>query len=90
MIGTLRERIERFHKDIKATRLHCNQQENGIESFRSQVQRAVPDILNPPELRAQVTRLVETHGAQGGMKPRIDADVEVSAAPAPQSCAVRG
>jgi cilia- and flagella-associated protein 57 len=76
MIGTLRERIERFHKDIKATRLHCNQQENGIESFRSQVQRAVPEILNPVELRAQVTRLVETHGAQGGMKPRIDADVE--------------
>ena len=78
MIGTLRERIEKFHKEIKSTRLHCNQQENNIESFRSQVQRVVPDILNPVELRVQVVRLVETHGAQGGMKPRIDADVEVN------------
>ena len=78
MIGTLRERIERFHKDIKSIRQRCNQQENGIESFRSKVQRVVPDILNPVELRSQVIKLVEAHGAQGRVKPRMDADVEVS------------
>ena len=76
MIGTLRERIEKFHLEIKTTRQQCNQQENYIESFRSQVQRLVPEILNPKELREQVIKLVEAHDAQGGVKPRIDADVE--------------
>ena len=35
-IGTLRERIEHFHKDIKTARVHSIQQENTVDLFRSQ------------------------------------------------------
>ena len=77
MIGTLRERIEKFHSDVKASRQHCNQQESAIECFKSDIQRIVPVILDPTELRNEVEKLVAAHDAQGGLKPWLDADVEV-------------
>lgn len=79
MIGTLRQRIEKFHSDVKAARQHCNQQESAIESFKSDIQRIVPVILDPTELRAEVGKLVAANDAQGGLKPWLDADVEVQA-----------
>ena len=75
-IGTLRERIEHFHKEIKTARVHSSQQENTIDLFRSQVQRVSVDILNPAELRVGVLRLVEVYCKHGAMKPKIDSEVE--------------
>lgn len=79
VIGTLRERIEKFHSDVKAARQHCNQQESAIECFKSDIQCIVPVILDPTELRAEVGKLAAAHDAQGGLKPWLDADVEVQA-----------
>ena len=77
MIGALRDRIDKFHKDVKTTRQHCNQQENAVECFKSDIQRMVPILLDPIVLRAEVVKLVEDHNAQGVLKPWLDADVEV-------------
>ena len=62
---------------MKTTRQHCNQQENAVECFKSDIQRMVPILLDPIILRAEVVKLVEDHNAQGVLKPWLDADVEV-------------
>jgi hypothetical protein len=76
MIGVMRKRIEDLHKETKETRGSAKVQESLISNFRADVQSVIAHILSPPDLKESVKKLMEDHGVQGTIRPRIDPDVE--------------
>ena len=76
MIGVMRKKIEDLHKETKETRGSAKVQESLISNFRADVQSVIAHILSPPDLKESVKKLMEDHGVQGTIRPRIDPDVE--------------
>jgi len=76
VIGALRQRIDALLEETRNVRGNAKLQEASINTFRSSLQLAIADVLNPPKLHAAIEKLVKEHNAAAPMKPRIDADVE--------------
>ena len=76
MIGVMRKKIEDLHHETKDTRSSAKTQEASISNFRADVQAVIAFILSPKDLKDSVKKLVEDHGVQGTIRPRIDPDVE--------------
>jgi len=76
VIGAVRLRIDELLDTTRNVRGNAKLQEAAINTFRSSLQLAIGDVLNPPKLLAAIEKLVKEHNASAPMKPRIDADVE--------------
>jgi WD40 repeat protein/chromosome segregation ATPase len=76
VIGVLRGRIDLLQAEVRSKRLHATRQESAIERFRGDIQLSIAHVLSPDLLKEAVIRMVETHGATGTLKPRVDPDVQ--------------
>lgn len=76
LIGAIRKRIDDLLEETRKTRGTAKLQESSISTFRSELQLAIADILNPPKLLVAIESLVKEHNAAAPAKPRIDPDVE--------------
>ena len=76
VIGAVRVRIDELLEETRNVRGNAKLQESSINTFRSALQLAIADVLNPPKLFLAIEKLVKDHNAAAPMKPRIDADVE--------------
>jgi hypothetical protein len=76
MIGTLRARIDEMQSETKNKRLQAKTQETSISTFRSDVQLLIAHILIPDLLKPGAIKLIESHGAAGSVRPRVDPEIE--------------
>ena len=76
IIGTVRGRIDELLEQTRVTRGDAKLQESSISTFRSDLQMAIADILDPPKLVVAIEKLVKHHNAAAPLKPRMDPEVE--------------